>query len=166
MSVARIYEAPISGLRVVDAEKPRVREAGKARPHLQVVPDLPREVSRPVPVPRRHFEGEGAKALYPDVGRAKVNRGAVEPLMTAGMRKFVGAAALLVAGIGTAVLGTAVMGADTPSVTVQSGDTLWSIASSISGAPNTQAAVKDIVSINSLGSENVIPGQTLRLPSY
>lgn len=63
-------------------------------------------------------------------------------------------------------IGTSFLPADAESVIVQSGDTLWSIASGIEGASTTQSAVNDIVSLNGLGTEEISVGQKLLLPSY
>jgi len=53
-----------------------------------------------------------------------------------------------------------------PRVVVQSGDTLWSIAEGVEGAPDTATAVADIAALNGLPSHAVAPGQVLELPRY
>jgi nucleoid-associated protein YgaU len=50
------------------------------------------------------------------------------------------------------------------SVTVESGDTLWSIASSVSGNSDVRAVVDHIRRLNALPSADLVPGQVLQLP--
>ena len=50
------------------------------------------------------------------------------------------------------------------SVTVESGDTLWSIASSVSGNSDVRAVVDQIRRLNALRSVDLVPGQVLQLP--
>ena len=52
------------------------------------------------------------------------------------------------------------------SLTVQTGDTLWSIASSLPGAPSVDAAVADLRDLNGLTTDFLQSGQILHLPSY
>ena len=51
-------------------------------------------------------------------------------------------------------------------VIVQSGDSLYSIGSSIPGAPSTVQAVEDIRSLNALNSDMLYAGQKLIVPEY
>lgn len=50
------------------------------------------------------------------------------------------------------------------SVTVRSGDSLWSIASSVAGDEDVREVVDRIQEINGLAGVSVLPGQVLRLP--
>jgi nucleoid-associated protein YgaU len=50
------------------------------------------------------------------------------------------------------------------SVVVQSGDTLWSIASSLDAGGDVRALVDEIQQLNGLSGAELLPGQTLRLP--
>jgi nucleoid-associated protein YgaU len=50
------------------------------------------------------------------------------------------------------------------SVVVQSGDTLWSIASSLAGNADVRAVVYRIRQLNALEGADLIPGQVLVLP--
>ena len=50
------------------------------------------------------------------------------------------------------------------SVVVQSGDTLWSIATSLDGDGDVRALVDEIQQLNGLNSAVLVPGQTLLLP--
>ena len=49
-------------------------------------------------------------------------------------------------------------------VTVQPGDTLWSIASSLDGDRDVRALVDEIQHLNDLAGVDLMPGQTLQLP--
>jgi nucleoid-associated protein YgaU len=49
-------------------------------------------------------------------------------------------------------------------VVVQSGDTLWSIASSVAGDDDVRAVVDQIQRVNGLAGSALEPGQVLRLP--
>jgi nucleoid-associated protein YgaU len=79
----------------------------------------------------------------------------------------------LAAGVGAAALaGSAVGGgpgeglhlAGQSSVVVRSGDTLWSIASSVAGGHDVRAVVDRIQELNGLRGSDLAPGQVLRLP--
>jgi LysM repeat protein len=50
------------------------------------------------------------------------------------------------------------------SVVVQSGDTLWSIASSMDEDGDVRALVDEIQRINGLAAAELLPGQILQLP--
>jgi nucleoid-associated protein YgaU len=50
------------------------------------------------------------------------------------------------------------------SVVVQSGDTLWSIASSLDGDGDVRALIDEIQQLNGLRGSELRPGQTLLLP--
>jgi nucleoid-associated protein YgaU len=50
------------------------------------------------------------------------------------------------------------------SVVVQSGDTLWSIATSLDGEGDVRAVVDEIQRLNDLDGAHLVPGQVLRLP--
>jgi nucleoid-associated protein YgaU len=50
------------------------------------------------------------------------------------------------------------------SVTVQPGDTLWSIATSLDGDGDVRAVVDEIQELNGLNGAALVPGQTLLLP--
>jgi LysM repeat protein len=49
-------------------------------------------------------------------------------------------------------------------VTVQPGDTLWSIASPVADGGDVRAVVAEIRRLNGLSSARLVPGQTLQLP--
>jgi nucleoid-associated protein YgaU len=49
-------------------------------------------------------------------------------------------------------------------VVVQSGDTLWSIASSVAGDDDVRAVVDQIQRVNRLSGSDLEPGQVLQLP--
>lgn len=79
----------------------------------------------------------------------------------------------LTAGVGAAALvGSAAGGgpgdglhlAGQSSVVVRSGDTLWSIASSIAAGHDVRAVVDRIQELNGLRGSDLAPGQVLRLP--
>ena len=50
------------------------------------------------------------------------------------------------------------------SVTVESGDTLWSIASSVAGDSDVRLVIDQIRQLNRLRSADIVPGQVLQLP--
>jgi nucleoid-associated protein YgaU len=50
------------------------------------------------------------------------------------------------------------------SVVVQSGDTLWSIASAVGGDGDVRVVVDEIQRLNGLESADLVPGQVLQLP--
>jgi nucleoid-associated protein YgaU len=50
------------------------------------------------------------------------------------------------------------------SMVVESGDTLWSIASSVAGDGDVRVVVEQIRQLNGLADADLIPGQVLRLP--
>ena len=51
-------------------------------------------------------------------------------------------------------------------VTVAPGDTLWSLASRISGGGDVRALVDEIASVNALASADVQAGQKVRIPLH
>lgn len=53
---------------------------------------------------------------------------------------------------------------DTSSVIVESGDTLWSIASGVAGTRDVREVIDGIQLLNDLTSASIEPGQVLRLP--
>lgn len=77
----------------------------------------------------------------------------------------------IVAGVGLLIVCGLVLGSlfiQDPGqiVTVQPGDTLWSIASTVPHSPDVPAAVADIKSLNNLGSDALTVGQSIELPTY
>ena len=50
------------------------------------------------------------------------------------------------------------------SVVVESGDTLWSIATAVAGTDDVRVVVDRIRQLNGLQSADLVPGQVLRLP--
>jgi nucleoid-associated protein YgaU len=50
------------------------------------------------------------------------------------------------------------------SVVVQSGDTLWSIATSLQGDGDVRAVVDELQRLNDLDGVELVPGQVLQLP--
>ena len=55
-------------------------------------------------------------------------------------------------------------GAGFDTVVVEEGDSLWSIAQSVSGGQDTRDVVLDIVEVNGLDRQVVHPGQELAVP--
>jgi LysM repeat protein len=57
-------------------------------------------------------------------------------------------------------------GGDAPAsqIVVQPGQTLWSIATQADPSADPRLVVQQIVSMNSLTSENIVAGQHLRIP--
>jgi len=92
--------------------------------------------------------------------------------LTARGRRLVAVLGLAV-GVGAAALAGASFGggpgdglhlAGQSSVVVRSGDTLWSIASSIAAGQDVRTVVDRIQELNGLRGSDLAPGQVLRLP--
>jgi nucleoid-associated protein YgaU len=95
------------------------------------------------------------------------------PLRLTGRGRRLVAVLGLAAGVGAATLvssaldGSAASGlhlAGQSSVVVGSGDTLWSIASSVAAGHDVRAVVDRIQEVNGLRGSDLVPGQVLRLP--
>lgn len=85
--------------------------------------------------------------------------------LLAGLRALVlVGAALVLATIGL-IVGSA-FASSTDTLTVNSGDTLSSIAASIPGVPSQATGVADIKELNGLSTDAIRPGQQLRVPRY
>ena len=74
----------------------------------------------------------------------------------------VGIAALLSSWFGGSTGGLHLAGSS--SVVVESGDTLWSIATSIAGDGDVRTTIDEIRQLNHLTSADIAPGQVLELP--
>ena len=92
--------------------------------------------------------------------------------LTARGRRLV-AVLVLSAGFGAAALVNSVLAgspaaalhlAGQSSVVVRSGDTLWSIASSVAAGHDVREVVDRIQEVNRLADSTLVPGQVLRLP--
>lgn len=165
----------------VEVDQDSIRRTRGGPPLLRVVGSNVRQGDSAV---RRHTEGRktedcGRPVLklvkpgvdsqpYPVVpGRSPATFGAGAGM--SGLRALRGAAialacvAMVVLGL---VVGTLLLPAGHQTVVVQSGDTLWTIASRVDDAPSTAKAVADIAQLNSLGSWKVQSGQKLVLPRY
>lgn len=60
---------------------------------------------------------------------------------------------------------TATSGGDRIStVTVEAGESLWSVAASIAPGASTADVVADLIAVNDLQSASLVPGQTLVIP--
>jgi hypothetical protein len=78
----------------------------------------------------------------------------------------------LVGGVGFAAMTSSLLGSDSgglhlvgeSSVVVESGDTLWSIASSLGGDTDVRDRIDEIQRLNGLESADLVPGQVLLLP--
>ncbi|MCF2705699.1 LysM peptidoglycan-binding domain-containing protein [Arcanobacterium haemolyticum] len=64
------------------------------------------------------------------------------------------------------VIGSHFVGSAPASLTVQAGDTLWSIAASVPGAPDVATVIEDIQALNGIGADSINVGQVLKLPTY
>jgi len=72
-------------------------------------------------------------------------------------------AVLAVAGL---MVGSLFLASPGDVLVVQPGDTLWSIASTVTNAPDPSAVVADIRDLNNLGSDALTVGQSIELPAY
>lgn len=147
----------------VPAENPHEPSWGSrpGQPALHVVPDLPYEVAAP------HEHGRTAQRTLAQ--RNAVQHAASDPIAY-GLVWAIRAAIAIAAMLALAVIGLAI-GSLFPitgsnSWTVQSGDTLWSIAADIPGAPDTTTAIVDLRELNNLSSDYLHVGQVIKLPKY
>ncbi|MEA9985305.1 MULTISPECIES: LysM peptidoglycan-binding domain-containing protein [Subtercola] len=76
-----------------------------------------------------------------------------------------GLAAFAVFGASSAIATADAGSADFSYITVQSGQSLWSIAQSIDPKADPRDVIADIVNLNQLHSSSVQPGQRLALPA-
>jgi nucleoid-associated protein YgaU len=155
----------------VSADARRGRSATAPTRHLRALP--PPRAYAEVVAPRidAGVRGEGpARARSSATGRPQVE--SLPPLrLTARGRRVVAVAALLL-GLGVVALGGALLGEaggglelmGTTKVVVEPGDTLWSIAGTVSGGRDVRDVVVDIRRLNELGSAAITPGQVLELP--
>jgi nucleoid-associated protein YgaU len=111
--------------------------------------------------------GAGVRGADPDASPERV------PLRLTARGRRLAAVLGLAAGVGAAALaGSALDGgpgadlhlAGQSSVVVRSGDTLWSIASSVAGGHDVRQVVDGIQQVNGLRGSDLVPGQVLRLP--
>jgi nucleoid-associated protein YgaU len=95
------------------------------------------------------------------------------PLRLTARGRRLAAVLAVTAGVGTAaVVGSVVHASGTgalhlageSSVVVRSGDTLWSIASSVAGDGDVREVVARIREVNGLAGSGLVPGQVLTLP--
>ncbi len=168
MSVAELAPVQVSAprLRVV----PDIDEAMEPRvTRLRVVPTAPspaRVASGPgrgtaVPARVRSVEKPLAVRREYAVTGDSVERGLKIAVMSAVV--VLALAVLIVVGL---AVGSFFFSMPADSFTVQTGDTLWSIASSLPGAPSVDAAVADLRDLNGLTTDFLQSGQILHLPSY
>jgi LysM repeat protein len=83
----------------------------------------------------------------------------------AGVVAVLAAALVLLAWLsapGSAAAGSAAGRAVPATITVQPGDTLWGIATSLAPQRDPRAEVAELQQLNSLGSGSLVPGQVLR----
>ncbi|RFA08932.1 hypothetical protein B7R54_06605 [Subtercola boreus] len=90
-------------------------------------------------------------------GRVVLTTIAALPLVAA-----IGAFALL--GGGSAIATAQQAPVEFSYVTVQSGQSLWSVASQLDSSADTRDVIADLVSLNQLPSSEVQPGQRLAVP--
>jgi nucleoid-associated protein YgaU len=119
-------------------------------------------VSRAVASPARPASGRRAPSGRPGARRVRLTRRArriaVVLALAAGVALGSWVGPLLSGGGGDLRL------AGVNSVVVQSGDTLWSIASSLDGDADVRAVVYRIQQLNALEGADLVPGQVLVLP--
>ena len=125
--------------------------AAPARPGRSAVPVGPG--SRPV---QRRRPAPGAPA------RLRMTRRARRLVVVLALAGGVGVAAVTGSLLGSDSGGLHLAGDER--VVVESGDTLWSIASSVGGDADVRAVVDEIQRLNGLESADLVPGQVLLLP--
>ena len=84
--------------------------------------------------------------------------------MRGARRLLAAAAAVVLAGLGLAVVAHGGQPRAATTVVVERGDTLWSIAASHYPADDVRERVQDIEDLNGLAGPEIRPGQTLELP--
>jgi nucleoid-associated protein YgaU len=126
----------------------------------------PRPSSRPAPSRRPMPEGRSTAGRRPDPrasapARLRLTRRARRLVVVVSLATCVAAGSWLGQLIGD---GGDLRLAGQSSVVVQSGDSLWSIASSMDGDGDVRALVDEIQELNGLRDAAIRPGQTLLLP--
>lgn len=84
--------------------------------------------------------------------------------MRGARRLLAAAAAVVLAGLGLAVVAHGGQPRPATTVVVAPGDTLWSIAAAHYPADDVRGRVQDIEDLNGLAGPQIHPGQTLELP--
>ncbi|WP_375475402.1 LysM peptidoglycan-binding domain-containing protein [uncultured Jatrophihabitans sp.] len=142
-------------------------------PRLRAVPDLAPSgrgvpAGRPAPVGLPAPAGRGSIAVLhrpsaPDLAAPLrlTRRGVV---VIAALVLAAGAAVLWLAARSAAGDGAAAPSPAVHRVVVQSGDTLWSIASRVAPQRDPRAEVADLEKANHLANVDLVPGQALRVP--
>jgi nucleoid-associated protein YgaU len=145
--------------------------AAPARPVHPVRRATPRPDDRAVTSGARLSAGTRPSARRPAAGRSTVSRpAAVQLRLTRRARRLAAVLAMAAAVALGSWLGPLLGGGDElrlaggSSVVVQSGDTLWSIASSMDEDGDVRALVDEIQRINGLAAAELLPGQILQLP--
>jgi LysM repeat protein len=117
-----------------------------------------------------------APALRPAAPSAARAAGSVRPHLTARGRSALIAGAVIVATLLWFAVASATHGlartvppraggqAPAAQIVVQPGQTLWSIATQADPSADPRLVIQQIVSMNSLTSENIVAGQHLRVP--
>jgi nucleoid-associated protein YgaU len=160
-------------------ERPRLRALPPPTPARAPGPRAPRPGLRPASPSGRRSNGAGGRPRRTPVPVRPVRVGCARPThaatpaplrLTGRGRVLVTVLALALGVALAAVLGAAVDGggglrlAGESTVVVQPGDTVWGIASSVSGDEDVRAVVYEIQHLNHLGDAPLVPGQILRLP--
>jgi nucleoid-associated protein YgaU len=163
----------------VVVERPRLRALPPPTPARAPGPRAGRPAPRPASPSGRGPNGAPARPrrapVQPRPGRPACTHpshaAAPGPLRLTGRGRVLVAVVALAFGVAlAAVLGAAVDGgaglrlAGESTVVVQPGDTVWEIASSVSGDQDVRAVVYEIQRLNHLGDAPLVPGQILRLP--
>ena len=176
----RLVAEPVTGGDgPVQARRPHPSRRSPSRVGVCRPPELPARPStnRPSGVAPARPGAAGARAVRPrpDVRPAQRRRpahGAPARLrMTRRARRLIVVLALA-GGVGVASVTGSLLGSDSGGlhlagksrVVVQSGDTLWSIASSLGDDTGVRAQIDEIQRINGLESADLVPGQVLLLP--
>ena len=149
----------VSGTTVAEGRGEPGRGARRPERHLRVLP--PPAAYAVAPARER-------AALRPAAGAAPAPR----LRLTARGRRLASALALAL-GVGVVALGDAILGAGegdglelmgTSSVVVERGDTLWSIARSVTGDRDVREVIDGIQALNGLDGAEISPAQVLQVP--
>jgi hypothetical protein len=138
--------AAANGARVIDLDRWRHQSAGSAREEFAdpfAHPDQARALA-PVRLTRRGF--------------AVLTAGAVVAALALVVFAWVSASASAPAGVAQAG-----RSAGPAAVTVKAGDSLWVIAREVAPSRDPRAEVAALRALNHLGSDNLTPGQSLRV---
>jgi predicted small integral membrane protein len=97
-------------------------------------------------------------------GRIHLTRRGRVVFTTLAAAPFIALAAWFGLGGGSAIASSSTSSTSFDYVTVEYGDSLWSIASDVAPEADPRDVIADVMSLNQLESSTVVPGQRIALP--